>query len=153
MPEQNTPVPIKYEDIQKGDRIRRTEAIEYTAAGGPEANAQVNMAYELISRPVPLPTEPGWYVARPDADNYAHLQLCDDAHCKDSSGGPHWFRPDQDRVISDEDVSESYMPLVRFAAVSTTAAEVLADVRNIFGPGALLLQDVDKIAAKYGVTP
>lgn len=54
-------IPIKRGDIKAGDRVR--SIYEYTAdndhAGLPEV---ATLAYELIERPVVLPTEPGLYV-------------------------------------------------------------------------------------------
>ncbi|ANP74497.1 hypothetical protein [Cryobacterium arcticum] len=151
MPEQNTPVPIKYEDIQKGDRIRRTEAIEYTADGGSEANEQISKTYELISRPVPLPTEPGIYLDKDggvwsfSVHGYLAI-LAEPAH--------GWFTAEH---------MARFAPFTLLRPVPEVAAEVLADIRdaNVTKPYVAELPhvikfgspDLDAIAAKYGVTP
>jgi len=56
--------PIKYEDIRDGDRIRMS--IEYTAASCDTGASSPDATYELIERPVVLPTVPGVYVNAAD---------------------------------------------------------------------------------------
>jgi len=53
---------IKREDIRKGDRVRRVEVTEFNATSDIVASPFDNATYELINRPVVLPTEQGLYV-------------------------------------------------------------------------------------------
>ncbi|MBC7594562.1 MAG: hypothetical protein H7288_11595 [Kineosporiaceae bacterium] len=55
-------VPIKREDIKAGDKVRRTIVFEYTAAEDLHGSTPDGYTYELIERPVVLPTEPGVYL-------------------------------------------------------------------------------------------
>ena len=56
--------PIKREDIRKGDVIRQT--FQYTAEVDGQHQPGLSK-FELIERPVALPTEPGFYA---DKDDY-----------------------------------------------------------------------------------
>ena len=99
----------------------------------------------------PLPTEPGWYLGRPGSRNYAHLQLCADADCEDSSEGPHWYRPDQSRVLDPSEVAEYYLPLERLELASVTAKKVLDAIRARIG-SIDSAYDFQAVAAEFGVT-
>jgi len=91
--------PIKREDIRKGDRIAGTT--EFTASEDWFGMAGDNTTYELIERPVVLPTEPGWYF--------------------DKDGEP-W------QVTDSSALSPTWAPYTRIQSRAEVAAEVLADV-------------------------
>ena len=71
--------PIKREDIRKGDRIRIKN--EFTSDRDYGINPNDNATYELIERPMVLPTAPGYYeseffpVAGSDSKSYSPYRL------------------------------------------------------------------------------
>ena len=136
--------PILPADIRKGDNIRReTEdvdgkpvAYEYWAnVDGEEVWATSN-TYFLLSRPVPpvvLPDVPGVYF-----DCVNDTWLLNTAGRWDCIGCP-----------TDSENPTRYAPFTRLRPEAEVAAEVLADVRSLFGPGALMLWLVNAIATKW----
>jgi len=142
--------PIKREDIRKGDRIRQITAIQYTATSDLGVEDFDDCTYELIERPVVLPTAPGWYVGRSGAENSAHLQLCDN-DCAEETG-QHWYRPDQSRVLSPQEVADFYLPLARLRPETEVAFEVLSGVRAAFIADARTFDKRIDILAKKWVT-
>jgi hypothetical protein len=149
MPEQNTPAPIRREDIRKGDLIRIewapdrpsfNRAIEFVAEDDKYTNQWSDGTFFRLNRPGPLPKVPGVYLDK-DTDV--------------------WQVHNSGRMVflcegeSDDDLDPAkYAPFTLLRPTAQIAAEVLADVRNIFGgpdSGALLHKEVDKIAAKFGV--
>ena len=92
---------IKREDIRKGDRVRLsfefTACSDYTQAADDDGDT-----YELIERPVVLPTEPGWYFDR-DGDPWE----------LDATG----------------ELSEQWAPYTRIRTEAEVAAEVIADLK------------------------
>jgi hypothetical protein len=137
MPEQNTPTPIRREDIQVGDRIR--QSIEYTVTPESLGGYIAGPSYELIDRPVALPTETGYYL-----DKFYEMWSFE-------SNGMHRLEANIWHTVRE---AEEFAPFERVMQITETARQVLVDVRNIFGgpaSGALLHKEVDKIAAKFGV--
>lgn len=57
--------PIRHEDIKAGDRIRCTEVTEYIAGDEDAPSPRLVATYELIKRPVTLPTVDGIYFPYP----------------------------------------------------------------------------------------
>jgi hypothetical protein len=116
--------PIKREDIRKGDRIRVIE--EYTTLCAYTAVADDERTYELIERPVVLPTEPGWYF--------------------DRDGDP-W------EVDDSVTLREQWAPYTRIRPEAEVAAAVLAEVRTLYWTDdPTFWGKFDAIEAKYGVT-
>lgn len=130
---------IRKIDIQEGDRIRRVT--EYLVGDGPDPQPGAMSTYELISRPVPLPTEDGWYQSRffPIANGYNPYRLSNE----------EWF---SGSVLVTQKEMRDRAPLTPVRSVPETAAEILAEVRKLFGPNATLHTDIDQIATKFGVT-
>ena len=159
-----TRTPILPGDIRNRDRIR----CEYSIEGDPVAHEYIASfdanswdergTHYLLKRPVPpvvLPDVPGWYVGRADLPNYAHLQLCDE-ECHGETA-PHWYRPDQRRVIPAEEVAEHYLPLTRLRPESEVAAEFATGLLEFFDRvgGGLTTHENDValfVAERYGVT-
>ena len=117
--------PIKFEDIRKGDRIRLIS--EYISdLDGKDIKPDVGDTFELIERPVTLPTVPGVYL--------------------DKQGDVWRLKASRFLCLSIEGFDESpndYAPFTLLRPVAEVAAEVLRAV-NAFEP-------VYKLAAKYGV--
>lgn len=105
--------PIKHEDIRKGDRVRMVH--EYTAGGSPDGTS---LAYELIERPVQLPTEPGIYLDR-EGDTWSLSAETEDRE-------QHW-RCGND-FMTDHPDALKYAPFTLLRPVAEVAAEVLAEV-------------------------
>ncbi|TFD80686.1 hypothetical protein E3T54_02790 [Cryobacterium sp. Sr8] len=116
--------PIKREDIRKGDRVRAIAEYTATVDSAP-IYPHLDVTYELIERPVQLPTEPGFYLDR-DGEVW-NLE---------PSKGAGYLRPE-------------YAPFTLLRPVAEVAAEVLRDVRGMFGTGALVHRSIDKLEAKW----
>ena len=134
------------EDIRKGDSIRveytdykgRIVANEFWAdsdwydySAGTEGNA-----YFLLDRPVPpvvLPIEPGWY-----HDCVNGIWRLNTFGFWDCIASP----------TDNENVTQ-HAPFTRLRPEADVAAEVLAEVRGLFGHGALMLNEVNAIAARW----
>lgn len=101
--------PIAREDIRKGDRVRETR--EYTVASALVVAGYPGYTYELIERPVTLPTAFGYYLDR-QGDAW-------------KLGGDGW-------VCLDDEAPEPkfFAPFTLLRPVAEVAAEVLLDVRN-----------------------
>ena len=137
-------VPILPADIRKGDTIR----CEYSTPHHPSAHEYVAIkdteewtyggSYFLLSRPVPpvvLPTEPGIYV--------------------DMDGAP-WV-VDERGLISYKGISavgwaaSEYAPFTRLRPEAEVAAEVLADIKTVYGENYLDNSNADwnDVAVKW----
>ena len=146
-----TQTPILLADIRKGDLVRKeydegtqtyATAVEYVATGGEETYGPLSGAYFLLDRPVPpvvLPDVPGIYVSwvNPPSPTIVH---------KITDG--RWVDAEDLHYLS-ESVVSTLLPLTRLEPVADTAKRVLAEVRGLFGPGALMLNEVDEIAARW----
>lgn len=126
--------PIKREDIRKGDRIRST--YEYTAEYDNKGLSGGALTYELIERPVQLPTEPGVY-----ADKDGDIWRLD--------GDGLWRITDFKATHT-----ETHAPFTLLRPVAEVAAEVLADVKAEL-PGTFAAYDYvfAGIAAGFDVQP
>lgn len=129
---------IRKTEIQEGDLIRRIT--EYTVVDGPDPRPGAMSTYELVNRPVKLPTEDGWY----ESSSFPLSQGCNPYQFKNGSWFAHSLR------ITDKEAA-SYAPYSPLRPEAAVAAEILQEVRALFGPNATLLTDVDRIAKKFGV--
>jgi hypothetical protein len=77
-----------------------------------------------------------------------------DKYGANKGAGNIWFTDGKGLLHSWPEGSnpEKYAPFVRMEMPSVTAKAVLHKVRGIFGPGALLLDEVKRIEAEFGVT-
>ena len=104
--------PIKREDIRKGDRIKLTRTDEFTAThDGPDMLAASDHTYELIERPVTLPTVPGVYL--------------------DKQGDVWRLKASRFLCLSIEgfdDAPNEYAPFTLLRPVAEVAAEVLDEL-------------------------
>ena len=145
-------------DIRKGDSIRveytdykgRIIANEFWADGDwydYSAGAEGN-TYFLLDRPVPpvvLPTIPGVVISwqSPYVKRVATLEKVNQWLCGDQNS----TSAELVRWIADTAISGSTFTVLRPEA--KVAAEVLAEVRGLFGHGALMLNEVSAIAARW----
>jgi hypothetical protein len=98
---------------------------------------------------VVLPTEPGFYSVGRKAHPYERLLVLREQWFELSAAGQStdgYYTPNRLAEIA---VRENR--LTRLEPVPETAKKVLDRVRDIFGPHALMLRDVDAIAAEFGV--
>jgi len=144
-PESIHTLSIEPGEIRKGDRIRRTVIMEYTAnaSAAPDVTAEQGHTFELIERPVPLPTRPGWYVGYDKLAGRPLPVLVDSAGrilhpiVGDRIGNPERFGPYT--YLRDE---------------AEVAAEALGAVHfDVNTYSALTFnQTIKAVAARYGVT-
>jgi len=132
--------PIKREDIRTGDRVRLS--FEFTACSDyAQAADDDGDTYELIERPVVLPTEPGVYAGRTGSiwvlkstGEWLDFSLWSGAQ---SPLGP---------IL--------YLPLTRLRTEAEVAAEVLkrVQVKDNAVPYQGTRYYTAQVAAEYGVT-
>ena len=127
--------PIRREDIREGDRVRLTR--EFTAGVDYAASSEPGGVYELIERPVVLPTEPGAYATNTGS---VHV-LTSSGQWLDFSmwNGTPWVKP-----------PTNYAPLTRLEFVADTAKKVLDRVLEEYlnGHTAVFLPDMLPMVAK-----
>ena len=128
--------PIKREDIRKGDRVRLS--FEFTAESDyTQAADNSDDSYELIERPVVLPTEPDLYRSSTTSDGLPmifQLSLAGD-----------WRLVNTNSPFPIEDgLLQRYAPFTRLRDEAEVVVEVLSAV-NAFEP-------IYKLAEQYGVT-
>jgi len=158
MPEQNAPTPIALKDIRKGDRIRRTVVEEYDVTSESPASARAGVTFELLSRPVALPTIPD-AVIRWEGLYYTHLAILETAD-QWLYEGNNYSSVEMAARITDTAVRGTTYAALR--PVSEVAAEVLAAVKelSILHPSArdsdsytVWVDTFADVAAQFGVTP
>ena len=128
--------PIKREDIRKGDKYRRIFAEEFTADTDLTAE-DLEFTYELIERPVVLPTKPGVYMG-------SLLDI------------PMWLTDESKWYTVKTRVYNPgrHAPFTLLRPVAEVAAEVLKAVRSecSLDLDHTLFYYTNRVAAKYGVT-
>lgn len=128
--------PIKREDIRKGDRIR--VVTEFTSGNDWLPMAADESTYELIERPVTLPTELGVYT---DKDGGLWSFQTNGYLALKSASAAGWFTADHMR---------QFAPFTLLRPVAEVAAEVLAEVRTALPVMALLPNpSFEAVAAKW----
>ena len=124
--------PIKREDIRKGDRVRLS--FEFTAESDyTQAADNSDDSYELIERPVVLPTIPDAYRAQ----NGSLWELRGETE----DTVQHWRADGAFMLHSD---ARGFAPFTRLRPEAEVVVEVLSAV-NAFEP-------IYKLAEQYGVT-
>jgi hypothetical protein len=106
-------VPIKREDIRKGDRIRIQYEVDALADGMAASSGASPDVFELMERPVVLPTEPGIYA---DKDGYPWILHASVPNC-----AQHW-RLDTD-AIPDSGV-QGFAPFTLLRPIAEVAADI-----------------------------
>lgn len=123
---------VKGESVIRGYLDSYRDIVTENVTHTPHFLAECGWTLTVIERATPpLPTEPGWYMARYGEPNYTILQLCFDTDCRESASGPHWYHPKQDRVLSTEDLTDHYLPLTRLEPVPVTHARILPSLEEI----------------------
>jgi len=137
--------PIKREYIKAGDRIRAF--YDFTAEHDLGALESSQFTYELIERPVVLPTEHGVYAHKLAKRDRIILELSDD----------EWrFLSEANSPASAEEVAKSWHErglLTLLRPVAEVASEVIEAIREQGEVGiSNLYEDLSVVAAKFGVT-
>jgi len=131
-------VPIKREDIRKGDVIRKVSVFTAARNWGPlEGDTDT---YVLVNRPVLLPSQPGAY----ESDQYP---LARGFHPYHLSEDGRWT---SDGKLVFDIRTEGALTLLR--SVADVVAEVLAKMAARDDSGTGMAADRTAVAATYGVT-
>lgn len=153
--------PIKREDIKAGDRIRRSVVSEYTAStDGTPLRADQPYEYELIERPLVLPTEPSSVVVwNPGDTRGVRAAVRRDPQYPQVHGKVWHLQGPSKRGGTYHEYSDAELRIEignHKITVARPVAEVVTDVlgkmaaRDLSGTG--LAADRAVVAAKYGVT-
>ena len=129
---------IKREDIRKGDKVR--QSFDYTASADGAVWYLNGGTFELIERPVMLPTVKGWY----QGSNFPLSKGC----------SPYCLNDDGSWGVGGATMTPEYMrrhagELTLLRPVAEVAAEVLTEIKALVYPGSLLSDHVDALATKW----
>jgi hypothetical protein len=114
-------IPMDRTEFQNGDRVRRIT--EYTVGDYSEG---ADSTYELVDRPIKLPTESGFYQSGGHDKEVKGTLFLSLSGAWSWVGNKNAIRPSG---LAIQRISE-YMPLTRLRSEAEVAAEVLAEFTN-----------------------